>query len=122
MLPSYQNSLCPKILTKLKDRLNLQIQITNGSSLLDRMTKKIVGNWIGPESYYRASYVDIKITINRDGSAQGVEFLNADADIEFKKSAVLAVLNSAPFHEVSELDEATFESKYQSLTIKFRGD
>ena len=91
-----------------------------GWSALDQMTTRITQAWRRPVKFKKGLEVYLRMSLASNGELVDVRIVKTSGDVLFDRSAVTAVKRAAPFDEVQHFDEATFEEKFRSLTVKFR--
>ena len=91
-----------------------------GWNALDQMTTRITQAWRRPVGFKGGLEVYLRISLASNGELVDVRIVKTSGDVLFDRSAVTAVKRAAPFDEVKQFDEATFEEKFRSLTVKFR--
>lgn len=87
---------------------------------LDQMTTRITRSWKRPVGFQGGLEVYLRMTLASDGELVDVRVVRSSDDVLFDRSAITAVKRAAPFDEVKQFDEATFEEKFRSLIVKFR--
>ena len=87
---------------------------------LDAMTTRITRSWRRPVTYRGGSEVYLRLSLTSNGELVDVRIIKPSGDVVFDRSALKAVERAAPFDEVQQFDEATFEEAFRSLTVKFR--
>jgi len=90
------------------------------ANVLDAMTTRITRAWQRPVAFKGGLDVYLRMSLASDGELVDVRIVKTSGDVLFDRSAVTAVKRAAPFDEVTQFDEATFEEKFRSLTVKFR--
>ena len=91
-----------------------------GWKALDQMTTRITQAWRRPVGFKGGLEVYLRMSLASNGELVDVRIVKASSDVLFDRSAVTAVKRAAPFDEVKQFDDATFEEKFRSLTVKFR--
>ncbi len=91
-----------------------------GWNALDQMTTRITQAWRRPVGFKGGLEVYLRMSLASNGELVDVRIVKTSGDVLFDRSAVTAVKRAAPFDEVKQFDEATFEEKFRSLTVKFR--
>ena len=87
---------------------------------LDDMTTRITTAWRRPVGFKGGLQVYLRMSLASNGELVDVRIVKTSGDVLFDRSAVTAVKRAAPFDEVTQFDEAMFEEKFRSLTVKFR--
>ena len=87
---------------------------------LNKMTIRITEAWRRPSGFRGGLEVYLRMSLASDGELVDVRIVKTSGDVLFDRSATSAVKRAAPFDEVKQFDEATFEEKFRSLTVKFR--
>lgn len=87
---------------------------------LDAMTTRITRSWRRPVTYQGGREVYLRLSLASNGELVDVRIIKPSGDVVFDRSALNAVERAAPFDEVEQFDEATFEEAFRSLTVKFR--
>ena len=62
----------------------------------------------------------LRISLASNGELIDTTVIGGSGDTLFNRSAIDAVKRAAPFDEVKQFDEETFEDKFRSITVKFR--
>jgi len=87
---------------------------------LDAMTTRITQVWRRPVAFRGGLEVYLRMSLASNGELVDVRIVKTSGDVLFDRSATSAVKRAAPFDEVKQFDDATFEEKFRSLTVKFR--
>lgn len=87
---------------------------------LDKMTTRISQSWRRPNAYKGGREVLLRMSLTSDGNLDDVRVVRSSGDILFDRSAVTAVKKAAPFREIENFDQTTFDEKFKSVTVKFR--
>ena len=90
------------------------------ANVLDAMTTRLTRAWQRPVGFKGGLTVFLRMSLASNGELVDVRIVKTSGDVLFDRSAVTAVKRAAPFDEVKQFDEATFEEKFRSLTVKFR--
>jgi colicin import membrane protein len=90
------------------------------ATVLDAITTRITRAWRRPIAFKGGLTVYLRMSLASNGELVDVRIVKTSGDVLFDRSALTAVNRAAPFDEVKQFDEATFEEKFRSLTVKFR--
>ena len=102
---------------RLGNALDSEIQ---SATVLDAITTRITRAWRRPVAFKGGLEVYLRMSLASNGELVDVRIIKTSGNVLFDRSAVTAVERAAPFDEVKQFDEATFEERFRSLTVKFR--
>ena len=109
-----------ELLTADKQLGNALDSEKQSATVLDTITTRITRAWRRPVAFKGGLEVYLRMSLASDGELVDVRIIMTSGDVLFDRSAVTAVKRAAPFDEVKQFDDATFEEKFRSLTVKFR--
>ena len=90
------------------------------ANTLDAITTRLTRAWRRPVAFKGGLEAYLRMSLASNGELVDVRIIKTSGDVLFDRSALTAVNRAAPFDEVQQFDEATFEEKFRSLTVKFR--
>lgn len=92
----------------------------SAAKVIDAMTTRITRSWKRPPNYKGGVETLLRISLASNGELIDTTVIGGSGDTLFNRSAIDAVKRAAPFDEVKQFDEETFEDKFRSITVKFR--